>query len=87
MTFTAEQVKALEPFEQYFTTAINSRYARYPGANAVKTIHAIYTSATKENMVVNTSCSSCIFRLLVDCGHIYFKDKEEMKKTRKKARK
>ena len=68
MTFTAEQVKALEPFEQYFT-------------------NAIYTSATKENMVVNTSCSSCIFRLLVDCGHIYFKDKEEMKKTRKRTRK
>ena len=41
MTFTAEQLKALEPYEKHFTTAIRSKYARYPGVNGVKIIHDI----------------------------------------------
>lgn len=93
MTFTENQIKALEPYEKHFTTAIRSRYARYPGANGVKTIHSVFSEATKTDTKLNASCSSCIFRLLVDCGTIYFKDKQEMeqkkearpKKTRKKS--
>ena len=93
MTFTTEQFKALEPYEQHFSTAIRSRYARYPGSNGVHLIHQIYTDATKQSIRLNASCSSCIFRLLVDCGTIYFKDKQELeqmkevkpKRTRKKS--
>lgn len=91
MQLTKEQIKALEPYEKHFTTAIRSRYARYPGQNGVKTIHEIYSSVVKNTPKLNASCSSCIFRLLVDCGTIYFKDKQEMeqeakpKKTRKKS--
>lgn len=92
MTFNTEQLKALEPFEQHFTTAIRSKYARYPGQNGVQTIHSIYSQVAKNVPHLNTSCSSCIFRLLVDCGTLYFKDKEELeqmaeqkpKRTRKK---
>ena len=93
MVFSAEQIKALEAYEQYFKTAINSRYARYPGSHGVHLIHQIYTDATKRAIRLNTSCSSCIFRLLVDCGTLYFMDKEELekaqevklKRTRKKS--
>lgn len=81
MILTAEQIKALEPYEQHFKTAIKSRYARYPGSQGVHLIHQIYTSATKRAMRLNTSCSTCIFRLLVDCGTLYFKDKEELEKS------
>lgn len=81
MIFTQEQIKALEPFEQHFTTAIRSRYARYPGTAGVKTIQEIYSSVVKTAPAINLSCSSCIFRLLVDCGSMYFKDKEEMEKA------
>lgn len=86
MTFTAEQLKALEPYEQHFTTAIRSKYARYPGAHGVHLIHKIYTTATKRAMYLNSSCSSCIFRLLVDCGTLYFKDKEEIEKSQEKPK-
>ena len=81
MILNAEQLKTLEPYEKYFTTAIQSKYARYPGEHAVRLIHSIYTSATKQSIRLNTSCSSCIFRLLVECGTIYFKDKEELEKS------
>ena len=86
MTLTAEQIKALEPYEQYFITAIKSKYARYPGAHGVHLIHHIYTEATKKGIRLNSSCSSCIFRLLVECGTIYFKDKEELEKSREEAK-
>ena len=93
MRLTEDQLKALEPYEKHFTTAIRSRYARYPGENGVKTIHSIYTAVTKQSIRLNASCSSCVFRLLVDCGTLYFKDKEELetsqenkpKRTRKKS--
>lgn len=93
MILTEEQLKTLEPYEQHFTTAIRSRYARYPGGHGVQVIHQIYSEATKTATKLNASCSSCIFRLLVDCGTIYFKDKQELeqmkeskpKRTRKKS--
>ena len=94
MILTAEQLKMLEPYESHFRTAIDSRYARYPGASAVHTIHQIYSEATGTRTPLHASCSNCIFRLLVDCGTLYFKDKKELeqiqeevkpKKTRKKS--
>ena len=86
MILTAEQIKALEPYEQHFNTAIKSKYARYPGVHGVHLIHKIYTTATKRAMHLNSSCSSCIFRLLVDCGTLYFKDKEELEKSLEKPK-
>lgn len=93
MIFNEQQIKALEPYESYFTTAIRSRYARYPGQTGVKTIHEVYSSVVNNAPRLNASCSSCIFRLLVDCGTIYFKDKKELeqksevkpKRTRKNS--
>lgn len=93
MTFTIDQLKSLEPYEKHFTTAIRSRYARYPGVNGVRIIHGIYSQAVKGVPSINASCSSCIFRLLTEVGTLYFKDKEELekqteqkpKRTRKKS--
>lgn len=67
----------LQPYEQHFTTAIRSRYSRYPSQQGVQTIYEIYSSVVKGVPKLNASCSSCIFRLLVECGELYFKDKEE----------
>ena len=93
MIFTTEQLKSLEPYEKHFRTAIRSKYAMYPGSNGVQLIHRTYNDATKSTMHLNASCSSCIFRLLVECGTIYFKDKQELeqmqteipKRTRRKS--
>ena len=81
MIFNAEQLKALEPYEKHFETAIRSRYARYPGVNGVRIIHGIYATAVKTAPALHASCSSCIFRLLTDVGTLYFKDKEELEKS------
>lgn len=83
MILTAEQIRELSQYESHFKTAIESRYAKYPGANGVKVIHSIYKQVAKNVPPLNASCSSCIFRLLTEVGAIYFKDKEEMQKTEK----
>lgn len=80
MTFTKEQLKVLEPYEKHFTTALRSKYARYPGVNGVRIIFGTYAAAVKGVPKVNESCSSCIFRLLSEVGTLYFKDKEELEK-------
>jgi hypothetical protein len=87
MILTAEQIKELSQYESHFKTAIESRYAKYPGAIGITTIHSVYSQVAKNVPPLNTSCSSCIFRLLTEVGAIYFKDKEEMQKTDKPKRK
>ena len=87
MKLTSEQLKSLEPYEQHFKTAIVSRYAKYPGAVGIKLIHEIYSSIEKTAPALNTSCSICIFRLLVDMGTIYFADKEEEAQQKPKRKK
>lgn len=84
---TAEQVKALEPYEGFFNTAIRSRYARYPGEVGIKKIYQIYSEVTKTNHRLNAGCSNCIFRLLVDCGTIYFQSKAALEAEKPKTRK
>ena len=81
MVFTNEEMARLQPYEQHFTTAIRSRYSRYPSQQGVQTIYEIYSSVVKGVPKLNASCSSCIFRLLVECGELYFKDKEELEKS------
>lgn len=87
MTLTKEQLKALEPYETNFMTAIRSKYARHPGQHGVKTIHEVYSSVVRNAPKLNTSCSSCVLSLLVDCGRIYFKDKAEMEAKPKRKKK
>ena len=81
MVLTKEQIEMLSPYEQHFTTAIRSKYARYPGVNGIRIIHGIYATAVKTAPALHASCSSCIFRLLTDVGTLYFKDKEELEKS------
>lgn len=83
MNMTKEQLKELKEYEQHFITAMRSDYARYPGQHAVKRIHEIYCEATGKVSVLNASCSSCVLRLLKECGKIYFDTLEQQKKRKK----
>lgn len=77
MTLTKEQLEALAPYEPYFETAIRSRWSRYPGTEAMRLIHRIYTDATGAKVRLNTVCGACRLRLLRDTGKLYFADKAE----------
>lgn len=80
MRLTEEQMERLSPYEKYFRTAINSRYASYPGISALETINAIYNDVTGIKRSLKPSCGTCILNLLTDAGKIYFADVAEREK-------
>lgn len=81
MRLTDEQFKTLSQYETQFRTAVKSRWARIPGTAALHEIHRIQFEVTKRKTALNTSCSTCVLRLLTDMGHIYFADKAEREET------
>ena len=78
MTFTIEQLNILSSWEEHFRTAVKAQWARNPGRSAMRTIYDIYASATGDTRRFSDSCNHCILSLLIDCGKVYFKDKEEL---------
>lgn len=77
MRLTDEQFQTLSKYETQFRTAVKARWARFPGTAALHAIHRIQFEVIKKKTALNTSCSTCILRLLTDMGHIYFADKAE----------
>ena len=77
MKLTDEQFQTLSQYETQFRTAVKARWARFPGTAALHEIHRIQFDVTKRKTALNTSCSTCVLRLLTDMGHIYFTDKAE----------
>ena len=77
MRLNDEQFETLSRYEEQFRTAVNSRWARFPGTSAMHVIHKIKTQVTGHSSRLNTSCSSCVLRLLTEMGNIYFADKAE----------
>lgn len=82
MRLTDEQFQTLSKYEEQLRTAVRSRWARFPGTSAMHVIHNIKTQVTGHASRLNTSCSSCVLRLLTEMGNIYFADKAE-RETRK----
>ena len=77
MRLTDEQFQILSQYETQFRTAVKARWARIPGTAALHEIHRIQFEVTKKKTALNTSCSTCVLRLLTEMGHIYFTDKAE----------
>ena len=76
MKLTEDQIKTLSAYEQYFETAVNGNWARYPGAVALQQIHRIMEDVTGTKRPLNTNCQSCVLNLLKDCGILYFEAKK-----------
>lgn len=77
MKLTDEQFQTLSQYETQFRTAVKARWARFPGTAALHEIHRIQFEVTKRKTALNTTCSTCVLRLLTEMGHIYFADKAE----------
>lgn len=78
MTYTAEQLQALAPYEEHFAKALRSNWCPYPGAEALRTIHRIFTEATGQKIRLNTGCSHCLLRIMKGAGQYYFEDKASL---------
>lgn len=75
MKLTDQEFSILAKYEEQFTIARRSHYARGIGRIAAEAIHSILCKATGKETRLNASCSSCIFNLLIDAGNLYFSEK------------
>ena len=76
MQLADEQFATLAPYEAHFTTALRSSYPRSPGRLALKTIHAVLRDVEPTTPALNTTCGTCILRVLKKAGTLYFEKKE-----------
>lgn len=82
MTLTDEQYQTLSKYETQFRTAVKAKWARFPGTAAMQEIHRIQMEVTKRKIALNTSCATCVLRMLTEMGHIFFADKAERERVR-----
>ena len=83
MRLTDKQFQTLSQYETQFRTAVKARWARFPGSAALHQIHKIQREVTGRATSLNTSCSTCVLRLLTEMGNIYFAAKAERESQRK----
>ena len=83
MKLTDEQFQTLSQYETQFRTAVKAKWARFPGSAALHQIHKIQREVTGRATSLNTSCSTCVLRLLTEMGNIYFAEKAERESQRK----
>lgn len=70
------QFERLAAYEKYMKTAIDSSYPRSPGPRGLREIHAVLREVDPQTPTLNTTCGTCILRLLKKAGRLYFEKKD-----------
>lgn len=78
-----EDFEYLKQFEDRFITALKANYARGIQSKDVEKIRSIYSEIIGQPYKMNTSCSSCILKLLQKISPYYyeFKNGQSSKKN------
>lgn len=79
------QFERLAAYEKYMKTAIDSSYPRSPGPRGLREIHAVLREVDPQTPTLNTTCGTCILRLLKKAGRLYFDRKAADEKERAEA--
>lgn len=79
------QFERLAAYEKYMKTAIDSNYPRSPGPRALREIHAVLREVDPQTPTLNTTCGTCILRLLKKAGRLYFDRKAADERERAEA--
>ena len=70
------QFDKLAPYEAYFASALRNSYPRSPGPRALREIHAVLRELDPLTPALNTTCGTCILRVLTKAGKYYFEAKD-----------
>lgn len=80
-----QQYERLAPYEPYFATALRTSYPRSPGPRALREIHAVLRELDPQTPTLNTTCGTCILRVLKKAGRYYFDRKEAIERETAEA--
>lgn len=70
--YTPAEMERLAPFADHFRTAVEARWSRYPGRDALALINDTYNAATGGHARLTADCGVCLLRLMRDAGKLYF---------------
>ena len=65
-------MERLAPFADHFRTAVEARWSRYPGRDALVLINDTYNAATGGSARLANDCGVCLLRLMRSAGKLYF---------------
>ena len=82
--FDKRQIKKLEPYENYFETAVNGNYVRSIPMNDITVIKETWEAASGEKENAKMTCGACQLNFVKKVGRFYFADKERIKAQEKK---
>lgn len=78
--FNKEQIKALQPYEEYFESATIANYVRNIPSDKIQIIKDTWEKASGEKVKEKLTCGACLLNFMKRVGQNYYKDKKEMNK-------
>lgn len=84
--FDKEQIKRLQPYEEYFESATVANYVRNIPQDKLNTIKATWEEASGEKIKEKMSCGVCLLNFIKRVGQNYYKDKKENNKRNAKKK-
>lgn len=81
---TENEVARLRPQEEAMRCAMQGRWMRWPGMDAVKEALDVWQAAYGAVYRLNTGCSRCVLNMYTDLARLYFPRAEELAAARKR---
>lgn len=86
--FNKDQIKALQPYEEYFESATIANYVRNIPGDKIQIIKQTWEEASGEKVKEKLTCGACLLNFMKRVGQNYYKDKKlinQKKNGRKKT--
>lgn len=86
--FNKDQIKALQPYEEYFESATIANYVRNIPGEKIAIIKQTWEEASGEKVKEKLTCGACLLNFMKRVGQNYYKDKKlinQKKNGRKKT--
>lgn len=74
--FNKKDYEILKPFEKEMYVAVNANYTRLISKTDLEIMLKLYKAWNGKDYTGSMSCSSCVLRLVRECGQKYFEYKD-----------
>lgn len=74
--FSTEQMAVLEPYRNWFNTAVNAQYVRGISERNLDLIADVWKEATGERVLRHWNCGDCVVRFLAKVGRLFYESEK-----------
>jgi hypothetical protein len=84
--FNKDQIKALQPYEEYLESATIANYVRNIPSDKIQIIKQTWEEASGEKVKERLTCGACLLNFMKRVGQNYYKDKKTINKRNGKKK-